>query len=761
MSADFPTGASHRGSLHSFDASVGTRDFDAQAWARYASLWEGENMSGDENRIKTQTESTRRGGAHAQPSRGILYMPALDGVRALAVLAVLLYHLDVPWAGGGLMGVTVFFVLSGYLITKLLLVEFTQSGTINFKGFWLRRAKRLLPAIVTLMIVMGALYTFFNHALLTKMRSDLLPSLFFVNNWWQIFHNVSYFDNLGAPSPLTHFWSLAIEEQYYLVFPIFIFLVLRMKMRRRNLQILTGMMAAASALAMLLLYNPDVDPSRVYYGTDTRAFSLLIGALLAISTIGRAPVLNKLARQAVGAVGLLGIVLVVIFSDGMSSFPYYGGILLVSLLTAMLLYGVVQPDGGPLTWALSIPPMAWLGQRSYGVYLWHFPIILLMTDQNAASERPLWLTIVQIVTVLAISELSYRFVEMPVRKNTFFARVARSQEKGAKASVAHAVKSGARVGAATATESASGNPALIDRLKVAVRVAGAVYLRFIKRLPLLPAVTTALLVTFCVSSAGFAFVPSTSVLGAEAEQAIIDGGGQAANPSAPSGASQGGENGAQAGASSNSGATPSSSSGDAPSASAGDAASASAGATPSEGASSQSSQSSSSSSSPKDDGFAADAYPIVVVGDSVARGASLYFQEYFPGGYIDAQPNRQIAAGIEVYKQIEATGKVGKKVVVSLGTNAYLTPETIEQMIAAIGEKRHIWFVTVRKPGPSKYKTNEAIAQAAANHDNVDYVDWFSASEGHNEYFNGDGTHLSYAGARVYWQLIQDAVNKN
>lgn len=209
------------------------------------------------------------------------YLPALDGIRALAVTAVVLYHLNFTWIQGGLLGVTMFFVISGYIITRLLLNEFKQSGRIDLKSFWIRRARRLLPAIGVLMVVTIVLCTFFNHVMLTKMRPDILPSLFFVNNWWQIAQNVSYFDALGDPSPLTHFWSLAIEEQFYLIWPPLLLGLLSMHVKKPTVRRMVLGLAAASALAMTLLYNPAVDPSRIYYGTDTRVFSLLLGVWLA------------------------------------------------------------------------------------------------------------------------------------------------------------------------------------------------------------------------------------------------------------------------------------------------------------------------------------------------------------------------------------------------------------------------------------------------------------------------------------------------
>lgn len=207
------------------------------------------------------------------------YIPALDGLRTLAVVAVVLYHLNLTWAQGGLLGVTIFFVLSGYLITRLLINEVSKTGRIDLKNFWIRRIRRLFPAVVTVVVVTCALCTVFNHVMLTKMRPDILPSLLFFNNWWQIAQNVSYFNALGDPSPLTHFWSLAIEEQFYLIWPPLLFAMVSMHVSKPNTRRVVLGLAAASALAMMVLYNPAADPSRVYYGTDNPRVLAAAGCL--------------------------------------------------------------------------------------------------------------------------------------------------------------------------------------------------------------------------------------------------------------------------------------------------------------------------------------------------------------------------------------------------------------------------------------------------------------------------------------------------
>ena len=352
------------------------------------------------------------------------YVPALDGLRALAVLVVIAYHMSFDWAPGGLLGVTMFFVLSGYLITGLLIKEYDEAGTISLKNFWIRRIRRIIPAVVFAVVGTGFLCSLFNHALLAKMRPDVIPTLLFVNNWWQIIHDVSYFEALGQPSPLTHYWSLAIEEQYYLIWPVILLICMRFGVRKSTMMKGTLVLAIMSALEMALMFDPHADPSRVYYGTDTRAFSLLIGSGLAFvwplnrisKATGRswAPKVQLLFNGAgIGAVLLL--ILMVVVTNGFSAFIYRGGLVLCSLLTAVAIAVMVHP----LSWLgklFALPPFVWVGKMSYSMYLWHYPLILLMTPSNLVEGVPLWMRGLQLVFIFAASAFSYYVVENPIRQ---------------------------------------------------------------------------------------------------------------------------------------------------------------------------------------------------------------------------------------------------------------------------------------------------------------------------------------------------------
>ncbi len=355
------------------------------------------------------------------------YITSLDGLRAFAVLAVILYHLKVPFAQGGLLGVTVFFVISGYLITGLLTAEWESSGSINLPQFWLRRIRRLFPAIVTVIVVMAALFALLSPILLTKMRPDIIPGLFWFENWWYILRDISYFDALGAPSPLTHFWSLAIEEQFYLVWPLILLGLFKAGVNNTGVRRVCLVLAVISAVAMALLFNPQADPSRVYYGTDTRAFSLLIGAWLSFIWPGTqlteestrdVPASSVRILDAAGLVAFIGIVAMCVLVSGFSDFMYYGGLLLCSVLTAVVIAALSHPRS-MLARVAELKPFVWVGQRSYGMYLWHYPIILLLAEllnMRDPGAYPWWFDLVVIVLVFAVSAASYTFIENPIRR---------------------------------------------------------------------------------------------------------------------------------------------------------------------------------------------------------------------------------------------------------------------------------------------------------------------------------------------------------
>lgn len=353
------------------------------------------------------------------------YITGIDGLRALAVLMVLSYHLKLPFAKGGLLGVTVFFVISGFLITRILILDIENTYTIDLKTFWLRRIRRLLPAVLTMVTVLIFATAVFNRVLFTKACPDLLSVIFGYNNWWQILNQVSYFENAGAPSPLTHCWSLAIEAQFYLLYPLLLMFLARFRESRKWSARVTFVLALISMGLMWLMFDPAKDPSRVYYGTDTRAFSLLFGAFLALSEDSErfSERMSPALCDVVGGISLAGLLYMMIAIDGYSSFLYKGGQGLASVLTMVVVFTITNKEG-MLSRILSVYPLKWVGDRSYGIYLWHYPVILLVSNGEKSTW---WMTIIEVLITVLLTELSYEFIETPIRhgvigKNIAFLR---------------------------------------------------------------------------------------------------------------------------------------------------------------------------------------------------------------------------------------------------------------------------------------------------------------------------------------------------
>ncbi len=357
--------------------------------------------------------------------RGQRYMPGLDGLRAIAVLAVIAFHLEFGWAPGGLLGVGVFFTLSGYLITDLLLAQLARTSRIHILSFWLARARRLLPALFVMLAVVVAWVTLFGPAQPPDFREAVGAAALYVSNWWLIFQHISYFARFASPSPLNHLWSLAVEEQFYLIWPFLLLLGVRIVGEVRNrtevrprLALVTLLLAGASAIEMALLYHPSLDPSRVYYGTDTRAFELLAGAALAMVWPSRrlSSRVKASAQRTVDGLGIAGLIVIAVMfwrTDQYSPFIYEGGFVLLSAATVLVIAALVHPAaklGAILGWA----PLRWIGVRSYGIYLWHYPIIVLTTP-SGAHGTDLLRDALQVGATFAIAALSWRFVEEPVR----------------------------------------------------------------------------------------------------------------------------------------------------------------------------------------------------------------------------------------------------------------------------------------------------------------------------------------------------------
>ncbi|MGY5340541.1 acyltransferase family protein [Levilactobacillus spicheri] len=347
------------------------------------------------------------------------YITGFDGLRTLAVLGVIIYHLVPSSLQGGYLGVPIFFLISGYLVTYLLIQEYETHGGINFLSFYGRRVKRLYPALVTMLLGTTAYITLFQRSLLLNIRGTVMTNLLYVYNWFEINHGQSYFDRFNGESPFTHLWTLSIEGQFYLVWPIVVLLLLLFVRNKMRSMILLLAVAIASAVAMALLYDPN-NLNRVYYGTDTRMFAILIGAAMAFiwpayKLKDNITSSHRLILDAAGIVSLLALIYMFFTMDGQAASTYKGGMFWFTVLSAVLVATVAHP-GSDMNRLLSNPVFSYIGKRSYGIYLYQFPVMIFYEARvKNIGDHLLVNSIIEIALIMLVTEASYRLIENPLR----------------------------------------------------------------------------------------------------------------------------------------------------------------------------------------------------------------------------------------------------------------------------------------------------------------------------------------------------------
>ena len=607
------------------------------------------------------------------------YITGLDGIRAIAVIMVLAYHLKLALFKSGFLGVTVFFVLSGYLITGILISEVEEEGTIDLENFWLRRIRRLVPAVMSMAVVIIFVSAVVNRIIFTKGCKDFLASVLGFNNWWQIFNKVSYFEAAGVPSPFTHCWSLAIETQFYLIYPLILLGIYKLvKSRgegRANRGLLfagvTLLLALISVILMIVLFDPQQDASRVYYGTDTRAFSLLFGALLAILWEYRMVPrrLSASVNMVLGSVSFAVLLVMTIAINGSSNFWYRGGQFVGTILTVLVIYTV----SGRKTWLsrfLSNPVLKWIGDRSYSIYLWHYPIILLISKGIKASW---WITLIEIVLSVVLAELSYRFIETPIRHgiigkylNILRSRPKSRQEKKRQVQVAR------------------------RSLKV---MAGTFVL------------TVSLILCMV-------FVPKKNALDTlqKRETKAKETGKMTEEQLAKQKA-----NGSE-------------------------------------------SDDTICTADLTDDEIL-EGLNLLLIGDSIAVDVTDDFYEMFPNSVSDTKIGRITSLGKQVLDSyIDEKKWEGEGVIFASLSNSPINGE-LEDIREKIGKDMPLFLTTVRIPHETfEEESNSKIKKFVEETDHTYLIDWYAASEGHDEYFDADDTHLLSAGAKAYAKCIKEAV---
>ena len=607
------------------------------------------------------------------------YITGLDGIRAIAVIMVLAYHLKLALFKSGFLGVTVFFVLSGYLITGILISEVEEEGTIDLKNFWLRRIRRLVPAVMSMAVVIIFVSAVVNRIIFTKGCKDFLASVLGFNNWWQIFNKVSYFEAAGVPSPFTHCWSLAIETQFYLIYPLILLGIYKLAKSRgegrakRGLLFagVTLLLALISVILMIVLFDPQQDASRVYYGTDTRAFSLLFGALLAILWDYRMVPrrLSASVNMVLGSVSFAVLLVMTIAINGSSNFWYRGGQFFGTILTVLMVYAV----SGRKTWLsrfLSNPVLKWIGDRSYSIYLWHYPIILLISKGIKASW---WITLIEIVLSVVLAELSYRFIETPIRHgiigeylNILRSRPKSRQEKKRQVQVAR------------------------RSLKV---MAGTFVL------------TVSLILCMV-------FVPKKNALDTlqKRETKAKETGKMTEEQLAKQKA-----NGSE-------------------------------------------SDDTICTADLTDDEIL-EGLNLLLIGDSIAVDVTDDFYEMFPNSVSDTKIGRITSLGKQVLDSyIDEKKWEGEGVIFASLSNSPINGE-LEDIREKIGKDMPLFLTTVRIPHETfEEESNSKIKKFVEENDHTYLIDWYAASEGHDEYFDADDTHLLSAGAKAYAKCIKEAV---
>ena len=607
------------------------------------------------------------------------YITGLDGIRAIAVIMVLAYHLKLALFKSGFLGVTVFFVLSGYLITGILISEVEEEGTIDLKNFWLRRIRRLVPAVMSMAVVIIFVSAVVNRIIFTKGCKDFLASVLGFNNWWQIFNKVSYFEAAGVPSPFTHCWSLAIETQFYLIYPLILLGIYKLAKSRgegrakRGLLFagVTLLLALISVILMIALFNPQQDASRVYYGTDTRAFSLLFGALLAILWEYRMVPrrLSASVNMVLGSLSFAVLLVMTIAINGSSNFWYRGGQFIGTILTVLVIYTV----SGRKTWLirfLSNPVLKWIGDRSYSIYLWHYPIILLISKGIKASW---WITLIEIVLSVVLAELSYRFIETPIRHGIIgeYLNILRSRPK-----------------------SRQEKKRQIQVARRSLKVMAGTF------------VLTVSLILCMV------FVPKKNALDTlQKREAKAKETGKMTEEQLAKQKANGSE-----------------------------------------------SDDTICTADLTDDEIL-EGLNLLLIGDSIAVDVTDDFYEMFPNSVSDTKIGRITSLGKQVLDSyIDEKKWEGEGVIFASLSNSPINGE-LEDIREKIGKDMPLFLTTVRIPHDTfEEESNSKIKKFVEENNHTYLIDWYAASEGHDEYFDADDTHLLPAGAKAYAKCIKEAV---
>ncbi len=638
------------------------------------------------------------------PRAAFDYLPSIDGLRAIAIAAVVLYHADVPWMPGGFIGVEVFLVISGFLITSLLGREFRRYGTIDITDFWARRARRLLPAMWTVIFCVTLFAAYALPDELASLRGDAIAALGYAANWVLIFDHRSYFEQAGRPSLLKHFWSLAIEQQFYLVWPAMFSLVFA-RIQRRNAVAVLVCAASCSAAWMAALFHPDLDPSRLYFGTDTRASGLLLGAALALAMpsagLAAPPRPASPVLEAFGLASLVGLIAICFTLDEYDPPLYLGGFFGIAVLTTLVIAAAVRQSSPIVGRLLRFEPMRWLGVRSYSLYLWHFPVFMV-TRPELDLQLTGWPSLaLRIVLALVCAELSYRYIESPVRDGALtrlWAYLTRDHgplrwvlvgawtlsiaalcvEVGSAKNPHHDPRPEEMWVAKPKNEPPPPAALPAPALPAAAPSKPARRSAARQKADELAALTAA-------PAAQAVTAPLVAAVSAPPANAVAPVAAVAANPNA-----------------------------------------------------------------------AARSKKVLAIGDSVMLGAARHLRVPGEQVTIDAAVGRQASATVALLEQLRAAGGLPELVVIHIGNNGTLRDHQLDQMMRLLAGVPEVVFVNTKVPRRWQDPNNLVLSEGVRrHHKRARLVDWLAFSQDHPEWFRADGYHLQPEGAAAYAALLR------
>ncbi|GEA76132.1 acyltransferase [Latilactobacillus sakei] len=630
------------------------------------------------------------------------YITGFDGLRAIGVIGVILYHLMPYTFTGGYLGVPIFMVVSGYLITDLLVQEWEQNHWINLKSFYLRRVKRLYPGLLTMLFATGAYITLFERQMLHNLNQIIITNILYVYNWWQIGHGQSYFDRFANnESPFTHLWTLSIEGQFYLLWPfVVVALIIGFKNKGRIARVLLGA-GLVSAIWMAILYHPNADPSRLYYGTDTRMFSILVGAALAFvwpSTALKQKIIPR-QRWTLDGIGLLSTITMLILMVKMnaeSAFVYRGGLFIFSLLICVLVAVVAHP-GSDWNRLLTNPVFNWLGKRSYGIYLYQFPVMIFFEGvfKNVAAH-PVLYPVIEVAIIFGLTELSYRFIEQPLahypyqelgqRMRQFVKHPTLNRQSGLVFGMAIVFLVGL-VGAIQAP----GQPAP-DAHKSALAV------NIQKNKKENDARNKALVEKAKAQNKQQKKAKSKAQADKEAEAAAQK------HPV---------------------------------------------------------NQEYEKYGLTQVELQKAQSMPITAIGDSVLLDAGKTLQTLFPNMLVDASVGRQLNKSTPVVDSYAQKGALSDTVLISLGTNGSFTQAQLDEFMAAIGSQRKVFWLNAYVPTrPWQNDVNQMLKGAAKKYPNLTIINWYDQARKHGDWFYDDQVHPNPVGVKEYAAIVTKALVK-